>query len=82
MRRCSTLIEFITLKMIEYGQLMVELLMLKVILGKNESFRESLWFGSKFILKVYPVLVIFEAGTVMVLSLLIVSLVLIIKIAT
>ena len=64
MRKCSTLMEFITRKMIEYGQLIVELHIPKVVSGKNESFHKRLWFGSEFVLKVSPrPLVIFEYGT-------------------
>ena len=53
-RRCSTLMEFITLKMIEYEWLIVQLPITKMVSGKNESFRKRLWFGSEFVLKMYP----------------------------
>ena len=50
--------------MIECGRLIVQLPIPKLVLGKNESFRKRLWFGSEFVLKVlYPPLVIFEDGT-------------------
>ena len=42
-----------TLKMIEYGRLIVQMLIPRVLLGKNESFRKRLWFGSEFVLKMY-----------------------------
>ena len=48
MRRRSTLMKFITLKMIEYGRLTVQLPIPKVVSGKNESFRKRLWFDSEF----------------------------------
>ena len=41
-------------QMIEYGRLIVQLPIPKVVSGKNESFRKRLWFGSEFVLKVYP----------------------------
>ena len=40
--------------MIEYGRLIVQLPIAKVVLSKNESFRKRLWFDSEFALKVYP----------------------------
>ena len=65
MRRCSTLMEFISVKMIENERLIVQLSIPKMVSGKNESFRKRLWFGSEFVLKVlYPPLVIFEDGTI------------------
>ena len=54
MRRYSTWMEFITLKAIEYGQLIVQLPIPKVVFDQNESFRKRLWFGSEFVLKMYP----------------------------
>ena len=45
--------EFITLKIIEYGRLIVQLPIARVVLGKNESFRKKLWFGSEFVLKMF-----------------------------
>ena len=53
MRRRSTLMKFITLKMIEYGRLIVQLPIPKVVSGKNESFRKRLWFGSEFVPEMY-----------------------------
>ena len=50
--------------MIEYCRLIVQLPIPKVVSGKNKSFCKRLWFGSGFVLKVYPLsLVIFEDGT-------------------
>ena len=58
-------------QMIEYGRLIVQLPIPKVVSGKNGSFRKRLWFGSEFVLKVYSPLpppprplVIFEDGTI------------------
>ncbi len=53
MRRCSTLTEFITLKMTEYGRLIVQKPISKVVPGKNVNFRKWLWFGLEFSPKVY-----------------------------
>ena len=41
-------------QMIEYGGLIVQLPIPKMVSGENESFRKRLWFDSEFVLKVYP----------------------------
>ena len=63
MRRCSTLMEFITLSMIEYGQLIVKLQIPKVVSGKSENFRKkvTVWLG--VCSKGVSCLVIFEDRT-------------------
>ena len=63
MRRFSTLLEFITLKTIEYGRLIIQLPIPKVVLDKNESFRKGLWFGLGVRSKGVSPLVIFKDET-------------------
>ena len=63
MRSCSTLIEFITLKMIEYRRLIVQLPILEMVSGKKRKLPQKVMIRFGVCSKGVSPLVIFEDGT-------------------
>ena len=63
-KNCSTSMEFITHKTRDSEHQIVPKLMQKVTSRKYRNFRKTLWSALEYVRKEYPLLLIFEEGTV------------------